>query len=118
MSYPQDARSREYEITVTNDVATTEVIPFEFARRGVVTIPNGSGLTSFTWHAASKLDGGVYEPAYDNTGTPAALVQTVAADRAVPIPVANANGPTSLAGAGALKIVGNTSGTVRVNVKS
>lgn len=117
MSYPQDARSRQMEISVTNDIATTEAIPFEFARGGTVFVPNGSSLTTLTWHAAEKL-GGTYEAAYNNAGTPAAVTQTVAQDRAHPIPVETADGPTSLAGAGALKIVGNAAGTVLVNLKS
>lgn len=106
MSYPQDRRSRQIDLAVTNDIGTTEALPYELAAGGELVIIGN--ITSLTWYAAEKL-GGTYKPAYDAANT--AVTQTVAQNRSYPI-------PTALFGAGALKAVGNASGQVLVNLKS
>lgn len=75
---------------------------------GSVFVPSGSSLTTLTWYAAEKC-GGTYHAAYDSAGS--AVTQTVAADRAYPIPAA-------LFGASAIKAIGNAAGTVIVSLKS
>lgn len=89
-------------VSVTASAGTTGEIPFEECAGGMIFVPTGSALTSLTFHAAEK-SGGTFLPAYDADGN--ALVRTVAADRAYPI-------PTALYGAGAIKIVGNDSGSI------
>jgi hypothetical protein len=104
------------EVAITAAVGTTDEIPYGAYAGGMVYIPNGSSITSLTWHASHEL-GGTYEPAYhsvDEHVTPityVATVQTVAADHAVPI-------PAELVGAAAIKAVGDAAGTVQVSLKS
>jgi len=74
---------------------------------GMVFIPNGSSITTLTWHTSTTLNG-TYLAAHNASG---AITQTVAADRAYPIPV-------DLAGARFLKITGNAAGVVSVTLKT
>lgn len=97
----------QQSVAVTDDIATTPEIPFGEFAGGSVHVPDGSGITTLTWHSAPN-PGGTYEPAYDSAGD--AVAQTVAQNQAHPIPVA-------LYGAGAIKAVGNTSGTIEVSLK-
>jgi hypothetical protein len=95
------------DVTVATAVANSgEILCSEFAL-GMVYVPAGSSLTTLTWYAAEKA-GGTYTAAYDELGN--AVVQTVAAAKCYQVPVA-------LAGAAALKIVGNAAGTVDVVLK-
>lgn len=91
-------------VSVTASAGTTGEIPFEECAGGMIFVPTGSALTSLTFHAGEK-SGGTFLPAYDADGN--ALVRTVAAGMAYPI-------PSALYGAGAIKIVGNDVGTVIV----
>lgn len=108
--------STNQEVAVTTSLATTQEIPYGEFAGGVVHVPNGSSITSLTWHSSHK-QGGDYEPAMHSVNehvTPitfVATVQTVAADGAYPIPV-------ELVGSAALKIVGDAAGTVYVSFKS
>ena len=94
-------------IAVTASSTTSATIDSSTSSGGLVVIPTGSGLTSFTWYASA--DGVTFVAAYDETGV--AITQTVAAARAYEI-------PASLFGARYLRIVGNTTGTVAVSLKS
>ena len=94
-------------IAVTASSTTSATIDSSTSSGGLVVIPTGSGLTSFTWYASA--DGVTFVAAYDETGV--AITQTVAAARAYEI-------PASLFGARYLRIVGNTAGTVAVSLKS
>lgn len=89
-------------VSVTASAGTTGEIPFEECAGGMIFVPTGSALTSLTFHAAEKC-GGTYYPAYDASGNAIAL--TVVHTRAYQL-------PTALYGAGALKIVGNGSGSI------
>jgi len=101
-------------IAVTTDISTTNPVGFESCAGGMVYIPSGSSITSLTFYispsdestAANRL------PAYDDSSmsTPAAVVLTVAAGRAYPI-------PSCLFGCGAFWMVGNAAGTVYVTLK-
>ncbi len=95
-------------VSVETTVASCTEIPYEKASGGQLYIPAGSGLTSLTWHAAEN-DGATYLPAHNEAGS--AVTQVVAAEKSYPIPVA-------LFGCAALKVVGNTSGTIKVVTKS
>ena len=88
-------------------VADSEEIGMASYAGGMVFVPSGSGLTTLTYYAAEK-PGGTYLAAYDAEGT--AITQTVQAERCYPI-------PTDLYGARAIKITGNTDGTVLVSLK-
>lgn len=94
-------------IAVTAALATTEAFEYRGFAAGMVYVPAGSALTSLTWYAAEDMDG-TFQPVYDGATT--AIASTVAAGRAVPI-------PSYCLGAGALKVVGNDAGTIKVSLK-
>jgi len=98
----------ELSVDITASAGTSATIAFRSFAGGQVYIPNGSGLTTLTAHVAQNPDA-TFEPAYDESGT--AVVLTVAADQSHPL-------PTALFAAGALKLVGNTTGTIAVTLKS
>lgn len=83
-----------------------EILYGEFAS-GQIHVPNGSSLTTLTFHTSHK-QGGDYEAAHNQSN--AAVTMTVAADRSYPM-------PTELAGATAVKITGNADGTVNICLK-
>jgi hypothetical protein len=95
-------------VTITNDATTTGEIKYA-AEAGEFIVPHGSSITSLTWWAAEKK-GGTYGAAYKEDGTTALAQSSLAADRAYPI-------PASLAGAGAIRAVGNVAGTILVSLK-
>lgn len=102
-------------VAVTDDVATTGEINFRRMVGGTVYIPDGSGLTSLTFHVAPDL-GGTYLPLQNSptiaspAGTPVAVTMTVAQAKAYPL-------PAELFGAVGVKMVGNTSGSVDISLK-
>ena len=89
-------------ISLTDGIGTTPVINYRGYRKGFVYVPNGSSLTTLTWHSSDSEDGD-FEACHDGSN---AITSTVAADRAVPL-------PTTLEGAAYLKAVGNAAGTVK-----
>jgi len=94
-------------VAVSDAVATSEAINYGDYEMGMVYIPSGSSLTTLTWHASTGING-EYLAADDAAG--AAVVQTVAAGQAHPIPAA-------LSGARFLKITGNAQGVVGITLK-
>ena len=94
-------------LAITASAATTAEIGYEGWASGMVYVPSGSSLTSLTWYVA-PVSGGTYVAAQDGAGN--AKTSTVSAGKAVPI-------PADLLGAGALKAVGNTTGTIDVSLK-
>lgn len=101
-------RTDNYTVSLTDAAGTTEIIQYDAYSGGMVCVPNGSSVTSLTWHAADTA-GGTFEPAYDEHGN--ALTQTVAANYAIQI-------PSALFGAGGIKAVANAAGDVEVSLKS
>jgi len=89
-------------VSLTDAVGSTAVINYRGYRKGFVYVPNGSSLTTLTWHSSDSEDGD-YEACHDGSNP---ITSTVAADRAVPL-------PTTLEGAAYLKAVGNAAGTVK-----
>lgn len=102
-------------VTVPNALPSTptkdQQIRFSEYSGGEIYVPTGSPITSLTFYVAPKFDG-TYVAAYDSSSmaAPAAIVLTVAAARAYPI-------PADLFGAGAILMVGNAAGTVYVTLK-
>jgi len=70
-------------------------------------VPAGSSIAALTWYDA-PVPGGTYVAAYDEFV--AAITQVVAAGNSYEI-------PTALAGAGAIKAVGDAAGTIIVSLK-
>lgn len=99
--------SIQQPLTVDTVLADAEELGFSDWITGIVYVPSGSTITSLTWYAAYER-GGTFYAAYDSNGD--AVTQTVAATKAYPIPLA-------LAGAVALKAVGDADGTVYVSLK-
>jgi hypothetical protein len=95
-------------VAVATAVANSKEIIFTDQAGGFYTVPTGSSITSMTWHTAAK-PGGTYVAAYDEAGI--AVVQTVEGGRSYELPGA-------LAGAGALKAVGDAAGTIDLNLKA
>jgi len=93
-------------VAVGTAVANSGEIGYGEFSAGEVFIPDGSSITTLTWHVAQTA-GGTYLAAYNASG---AIAQTVAANRAYPI-------PTDLAGARFLKATGNAAGTIGVSLK-
>lgn len=94
-------------VTVGTTAAASEEIIYSDRAGGRFQVPAGSSITSITWYDAPK-SGGTFVPASDEYGV--AIVQTVAAGKSYEI-------PTSLAGAGALKAVGDAAGAIAVYMK-
>lgn len=93
-------------VAVATSVANSNAISFGDFEFGMVFVPNGSSLTTLTWHTSTDVNG-TYLAAHNASG---AITQTVAADRAYPI-------PADLVGARFLKITGNAAGVVGVTLK-
>ncbi len=74
---------------------------------GEVAIPTGSAITTLTYYIA--MPSGTLFAAYDSTGS--AVAQTVAADRAYPIPAA-------VFGAAIIQIRASSAGNVKISLKS
>lgn len=106
-------------VVLTTNSATTPTISFQKAVAATIHIPAGSSITTLTWYsgytapatAGSAESTTVFVAAYDSAATPAAVTQTVAADRSYPVPVA-------LAGSKYLRVTGNAAGTVYITWKT
>lgn len=94
-------------IAVGTGVSTSDEIEYGGFTDGMVYIPNGSSLTTLTWHS-SATKGGSYLAAENAASS--AITQTVAQNQAHPI-------PTELRGARFLKITGNAAGAVAITMK-
>ncbi len=99
---------RYLSVTLTASSSTTPEIEITDSAWGSVFIPGGSSITTLTYYAAPYV-GGTHIPAQDST--PAAITQTVEAGKAYPLPY-------DLFGAGAIRIVANTTGIVGISLKS
>lgn len=93
-------------VAITTD-STSPVIDITNFSSGEVVIPNSTTTVTLTYFVVQPA--GVYYTAYDST--PAAISQTVAANRAYPLPAA-------IFGAGAIQIRGNVAGTIGLILKS
>jgi len=95
--------------SLTASIDTTPEIYWNGAEFGMVFIPDGSGITTLTFHA-SDCPEGEFEPLYglDSAGAPVAVTLTVAANRAVPL-------PEELRGCRAFKMVANAAGAVKLS---
>lgn len=100
-----------YTILLTNSLSTTPEISISRFAAGTIYIPAESSITTLTFYAAftTQSPGGVYMPAYDNTGT--AITMTVAAGGAYQM-------PAGIFGAGQIKIVANEAGGIEMSLKS
>lgn len=102
---------RQADAAITASASTTAEVDITDATSGTVFVPSGSSLTTLTFHVAPVL-GGTYLAAYDDAATPAALALTnLGASKAYAI-------PAKVFGAAAFKMVGNTTGTVDISLKS
>lgn len=99
--------ARIADVVVDTVLADADEIIFTDRLGGRFYVPAGSTITSITWYDAPVV-GGTFLASYDADGV--ALVQTVAAGNSYEI-------PPSLAGAAALKMVGDADGTVDVILK-
>ena len=95
-------------IALTTSAATSPEIDISGASMGAVIVPAASTITSLTYYVALNT-GGAYVAAQDSAG--AAIVQTVAADEAHPIPV-------GVFGASTMRVVADNAGSVGVCLKS
>lgn len=98
-------------VAVTASSTTTGEVDFSEFAGGTVYVPSGSSITTLTFYVAPKI-GGTYLAAYDDSSmsSPAAVSLTVSAGNAYPI-------PSSIFGCGAMRMVGNTTGTVYLTFK-
>lgn len=94
-------------LPLTASLSTTPEIDLADFAGGVVGVPAGSPITTLAYHAAPR-PGGTYAALHDAAGL--AVVQTVAAGRAYPL-------PDACFGAGAIKLVANAAGPVDVALK-
>jgi len=108
---PQEAMARDFQalpgLSLTDTLSTTPNIDFRRWAGGTIHIPTGSSITSLTFHVA--LEDGIFIPLFDTT--PAAVVLTVAASGAYPV-------PDACFGNSEIKIVVNVSGVVDINLKA
>lgn len=89
-------------------VGTTPEIDFTIMNTGAfIHIPNGSSITSLTYHVCDQ-SGGTYLPAQDSGGS--AITQTVAATKAYAMPSAVLASPY-------IKIVVNAAGSVVISYR-
>jgi len=101
---PVDTRITKQTVTLTTSASTTPAIPLGPKYRGVVYVPTGSSITTLTFHVAPTISD-TFIPLYTTGGS--AVTQTVAAARAYPL-------PSSLVGAGAMKVVGDAAGAITI----
>lgn len=105
-------------VALTNSASTTPNIDFQEASGGTVIVPTGSSITTLTYYAAKnpaaagsgigEPAAGDFQPLQDSTG--AAVVQTVAASKAFPL-------PDACFGCGWLRIKANAAGSVDLTLK-
>lgn len=84
-TYPTGVRTQTgihySSVVVTNDAATTAVIPYCGFRRGCIENHTGAAQT-ITWFGAMTPDGTAHA-CLDDTATAAAIVTTIAADHQI-----------------------------------
>jgi hypothetical protein len=95
-------------VALNTAIGTTAEIKYTEVAGGMVMVPAASSITSITWWAA-PYPGGTYEAVVDGAGSEVAT--TIAADQSAAI-------PSALFGAGAIKGVVNSAGSVQVSLKS
>jgi hypothetical protein len=95
-------------LALTTSLATTPAIDNSHSSGGGIGVPAGSPITSLTFYAA-VWPGNSYNALQDGNGN--AVVLTVAAGNAYPLPAA-------CVGFGGLKIIPNAAGPVDVALKS
>ena len=96
----------EQTVALGTDATSPEIDIGGFAS-GEIHIPSAAGYVTLTYFTASPA--GTYFAAQN--ATPAAIVQTVAADKSYPI-------PEHLFGANRIQIRANVAGNIRVTLKS
>lgn len=99
--------SKRNSVALTTSAATTPEIPFDGFTMGMVYIPTGSLVATFTYYAAREL-GGTYVPVY--TSADVALVRNVSSPAAFAL-------PDECSGAGAIRIVSDVAVTVDITLK-
>jgi hypothetical protein len=99
--------SKLENVVVDTVLADSQEVLFSEFALGEVYVPDPTTLGTLTWYAAPEA-GGTYYAAYDADGL--AITHAVAAGRAYPI-------PADLAGAAAIKIVGDADGSVDLVLK-
>jgi hypothetical protein len=104
----QRFNSEEIFVSVTDAIATCEVIPMGSFAGGAIIIPSGSSITSLVPYGCHTATG-TYVPLYDSSN--AAVSRTVAASRGYAL-------PDECFGWRYLKLLGNAAGTVLLNLKS
>lgn len=98
--------SEQITLSITGTIGTCEELPFGSYAGGSIVV--GTGLTSLAFYGCNT-PGGTYVPIYDSSN--AAVTRTVAADRGYAF-------PDECFGFRFIKMLGNTTGTVTVNLKS
>lgn len=93
---------------IATAVANSDPIDIREFASGAIVLGANTSLTTLTYYGAATVDG-LYSPAQDAAG--AAVVQTVAASKAYPI-------PAILFGFAYIKIVGNAADHVAICLKS
>jgi hypothetical protein len=93
-------------LPITSSASTSIGVPYGDASAGLVSVPPNSGLTTLTWWASA--DGVNFYPSGDASATTVAP-STTGCTCAI---------PAALAGAKAILIVGNTTGSVTLALKS
>ena len=100
--------SSALSLTIGTTTAATDALLFGEFTMGMIHVPAGASVATLTWYTCAT-EKGTYLAAYDEHGL--AVTQTVAAERAYPIPL-------SLAGAAFLKPVGDVAQEASVVLKA
>lgn len=100
----RESRNQSVAILTTS---SSPDIAIDHAASGELAVPHAETVVTLTYYV--KMPDGSYYAAQDATGT--AITQTVAADKAYPIPAA-------LFGAAVLQIRGNVAGNLVITLKS
>lgn len=100
-------RNAVYQTVQLQTDATSPEIDISKFASGEVVIPTGKTVVTLTYYIVQPT--GVYYAAQD--ATPAAITQTVAADKAYPLPAA-------LFGAARIQIRGNVADLIGITLKS
>jgi hypothetical protein len=97
------------DVSVTDAIATCDVIPFGSYSSGIVFVPTtaGASVTSLTYYVCEKADG-TYLPLSDQDAV--AVAQTVSHTKAYEM-------PSALFGARFVKILANAAGTLTLTLK-
>lgn len=99
-----------FSLSANTAASTTDIIDYRGFASGSFLVPNGSSITTVTWHVRPS-SGSATAAAYDGAATPVAVTQgNLAADRSYPI-------PTTLLGSDFLYPVTNAAGTLVFSLK-